>query len=114
MTAADETDVVEKAIQWRKKLPNSNLTNPPLLLWRGDENNDATVALALGLYEDEFSSIEHELIEVQVKTHDGRTIKEVCRVELDHPKDEKLARKLNGLAGSGSDFLFQLQIRFID
>ena len=39
----------EKTMQWREKHPNSNLTNPPLLLWRGDENNDATVVCALGV-----------------------------------------------------------------
>ena len=95
----------EKTMQWREKHPNSNLTNPPLLLWRGDENNDATVACALGVYEEEFSSIKNELIEVQVEAHDGTIIQEMCSVEIDHPKDEKLARKLNGLAGSGSDYL---------
>ena len=96
----------EKSFQWREKFPNSNNTNVPLVLWRGDENNGATLALAFGLYDDEFSELKtHHSLEVEVKASDGEATTVKFDVDLDFPKDEKLARKHAGLAGSGSDNL---------
>ena len=95
----------ERKFWWKEKKPNSNNTNVPLLLWRGDENNSATIALAFGLYEEEFKNIENEVLEIKVKSVDGDERFAKIEVELDFPKDEKLARKSSGLAGSGSEYL---------
>jgi hypothetical protein len=96
----------KKTFQWREKLPNSNNTNPPILLWRGDENSSATTTLAFGLYDDEFRELQSEhILEVDVKDTTGESIKVKFDVDLDYPKDEKLSRKHAGLAGSGSDNL---------
>ena len=93
----------ERKFWWKEKKPNSNNTNVPLLLWRGDENNSATIALAFGLYEEEFKNIENEVLEIKVKSVDGDERFAKIEVEMDFPKDEKLARKSSGLAGSGSE-----------
>ena len=95
----------DKTFQWREKLPNSNNTNPPILLWRGDENCSSTVALAFGIYDEEFIDLKEEVMEVTVKNCEGLNQKVKFQVELDFPKDEKLSRKHAGLAGSGSDYL---------
>ena len=42
---------------WREAKPNSDKTNIPVLLWRADENNTASVALAFGLYNEEFKNL---------------------------------------------------------
>ena len=96
---------VERTFTWREEKPNSNNTNPPLLLWRGDENNDATISLAFGVYDQEFTDLKEEYMKIEVETSDGRKLEETCSVELNHPKNEKLARKALGLAASGSDYL---------
>ena len=98
-----ESSEGEKKFMWRESLPNSNDTNVPLLLWRGDENNEATLALAFGLYDSEFSQLEKDDLEVEVNSSDVETV--LFSVDLDYPKDEKLSRKHFGLAGSGSDYL---------
>jgi hypothetical protein len=106
--ASDEAAVIheqERKFWWKEKKPNSNNTNVPLLLWRGDENNSATLSLAFGLYDEEFNNIENEVLEIKVKSVDGQEKMEKIVVELDFPKDEKLARKSSGLAGSGSEYL---------
>ena len=95
----------ENTFQWREKLPNSNNTNPPILLWRGDENCNSTIALAFGIYEDEFKEISDRVFEVEVKNSNEEPIQVRFDVDLDFPKDEKLSRKHAGLAGSGSDHL---------
>lgn len=95
----------DKTFQWREKLPNSNNTNPPILLWRGDENCSSTVALAFGIYDEEFKELKDEVMEVTVKNCEGANHKVKFEVDLDFPKDEKLSRKHAGLAGSGSDNL---------
>ena len=96
----------KKTFQWREKLPNSNNTNPPILLWRGDENSSATTSLAFGIYDEEFTELHNEhTLEVDVKDTTGESIKVKFDVDLDYPKDEKLSRKHAGLAASGSDNL---------
>lgn len=63
--ASDEAAVnheQERKFWWKEKKPNSNNTNVPLLLWRGDENNSATLSLAFGLYDEEFKNIENESV----------------------------------------------------
>ena len=103
---SDRQDKVDKNFSWREKLPNSNNTNVPLLLWRADENNTATVTLAFGLYKEEFNDMEKkELIEIKMRAADGKDVYDKFEVNLDFPKDEKLARKTSGLAGSGSQYL---------
>lgn len=105
-SSSDSQNKENKKFMWREEHPNSNNTNVPLLLWRGDENNDATLALAFGLYEEEFNDLENnELLEVKVTSSDGNAVFEKISVDLDFPKDEKLSRKTSGLAGSGSEFL---------
>ena len=64
----EEAEATKKTFWWRESLPNSNYTNIPLLIWRGDENNSSTLALAFGLYEDEFKELQKDhVIEVKVK-----------------------------------------------
>ena len=95
-----------KDLIWREAKPNSNDSNIPLLLWRGDENNQATLALAFGLYDQEFKKLQHEKnLKVLVEKSDTENLLETVIVNLDLPKDDKLARKAHGQAGSGSDFL---------
>ena len=102
----EESNTIEKKFEWREPLPNSNNTNVPLVLVRGDENNEATVGLCLGLYESEFKDLDNnETLEVEVKGSDGNLRSDKFQVDIDYPKDEKLARKTSGLAGSGSDYL---------
>ena len=101
-----EESIEKKKFEWREKLPNSNNTNVPFVLLRGDENNEATVALSFGLYSSEFRELDNnEHLEVEVKGPDGDLKYDKFLVDIDYPKDEKLARKASGLAGSGSDFL---------
>ena len=65
---------VERTFTWREEKPNSNNTNPPLLLWRGDENNDATISLAFGVYDQEFTDLKEEYMKIEVETSDGRKL----------------------------------------
>ena len=44
-------------------------------------------------------------MKVKVNKNDTETLMETVIVELELPKDEKLARNCHGQAGSGSDFL---------
>ena len=82
-----ELNTVIKVFSWREPLPNSNFTNAPLLLWRGDENSDATTTLAFGVYEEEFVELgQNELLEVQVKNSEGNFVNETFSVEMDFPK----------------------------
>ena len=82
------------------------MSNIPLLLWRGDENNTATCALAFGLYDKEFRDLQDLVnLKILVKNSDSENILETVIVYLELPKDEKLARKSHGQAGAGSDFL---------
>ena len=94
-----------KSFLWREEKPNSDQSNIPLLLWRGDENNLATLAWAFGLYDREFRNLQsmHNL-KVFVSGEHG-DLWETISINLDLPKDEKLARKSHGQAGAGSDFL---------
>jgi hypothetical protein len=95
-----------ETFKWREKLPNSNNTNVPFVLLRGDENNDATVALSMELYSEELSELDNnEVLEVEVKDTNGDIKHDKFKLDLDYPKDEKLSRKCAGLAGSGSEFL---------
>ena len=99
-----ELEVVEKIFWWRESLPNSNYTNIPILVWRGDENNSSTLALAFGLYEDEFEELQKDhIMEVNVENSDNAITQMKFQVDLDFPKDEKLSRKHAGMAASGSD-----------
>ena len=69
------------------------------MLWRGDENNTATLALAFGLYDKEFLGLQHaENLKIQVHANDNETLMETVIVDLVFPKDEKLARKTHGQA----------------
>ena len=100
------TGTIAKKFTLREDIPNSNFTNVPLVLFRGDENNEATLSLVCGLYDEEFEKLgKHEDLDVKVETTDG--LKKFVRVEIDidFPKDEKLSRKVSGLAESGSEFL---------
>jgi hypothetical protein len=93
-------------VVWREAKPNSDKTNIPVLLWRADENNTASVALAFGLYNEEFKNLnEKENLKIRVKDEDSESRMETVLVHLDFPKDEKLARKVHGLAAAGSDYL---------
>ena len=100
----EEAEANKKTFWWRESLPNSNYTNIPVLIWRGDENNSSTLALAFGLYEDEFKELQKDyVIEMKVKDSDNGSSNFKFKVDLDFPKDEKLARKHAGMAASGSD-----------
>ena len=97
----EKTDII-----WREEKPNSDETNIPILLWRGDENNSSTVALAFGIYDKEFHRLqERENLKIMVQGTDVEERFETVLVDLTLPKDEKLARKSHGQAGSGSDYL---------
>ena len=75
-------------------------------MFRGDENNTATLALSLGLYQKEFKTLhEDEKLKVCVSKDEESMTMETFSVHLDFPMDEKLARRVHGLAGSGSDHL---------
>ena len=96
----------KKEIIWREDKPNSDESNIPLLLWRGDENNSATLSLAFGKFDKEIVKLStEENIAIQVDTGNGDRVTETVAVDLTLPKDEKLSRKVYGLAGSGSDYL---------
>ena len=62
----------KRSFLWREDKPNSDKSNIPLLLWRGDENNQATLAWAFGLYDREFKSLSnlHDLC-VFVRSESG-------------------------------------------
>ena len=64
------------------------------MLWRGDENNTATIALALGLYDQEFKNLqEKEDLKIKVPSSNPEvSTRETVSFHLDFPKDEKLAR----------------------
>ena len=98
---------LESRFVWKEEKPNSDKSNIPLLLWRGDENNTATVALAFGLYDKEFKELQelHDLLVLVSKDEQHEMSWVNVSVDLALPKDEKLARKSHGQAGSGSDFL---------
>ena len=76
-----------------------------MLCWRGDENNSATVAIAFGLYDREFQQLQNDHNLNILVSDDQEEVWEKVMINLDLPKDEKLARKCHGQAGSGSDFL---------
>lgn len=93
-------------IIWLEEKPNSDESNIPLLLWRGDENNSATVATVFGIYVEEFINLQDkEKLMIQVKNMEDESSLETLMVDLTLPKDEKLARKSHGQSGAGSDFL---------
>ena len=89
---------------WKEEKPNSNKTNIPLIIVRGDENNEATCALCIGLYDEELSEIEKDIFMIGCERNgDHRSEKVIFECYL--LKDEKLARKCHGLAGAGSAYL---------
>ena len=67
---------------WREAKPNSDKTNIPVLLWRADENNTASVALAFGLYNEEFKNLnEKENLKIRVKDEDSESRMETVLVQ---------------------------------
>ena len=56
------TNTVTRSFTWREKTPYSNNCNTPLLLWRANENSDATLSLAFGLYDQEFMDMKEEVL----------------------------------------------------
>ena len=86
---------LESRFVWKEEKPNSDKSNIPLLLWRGDENNTATVALAFGLYDKEFKELQelHDLLVLVSKDEPHEMSWVGVNVYLALPKDEKLPRQ---------------------
>ena len=101
---------------FKEPSPNSGDTNDIILLWKADENNFATVALAMSIYDEEcevtknsafdilLKTEEGDLIDVNENEHVGRNLRQRLVIKVDKPKDEKLSRKCHNRAGAGSSF----------
>ena len=101
-----DSEAIKKEIIWREPKPNSDKTNIPFILFRGDENSTVTLSMALGLYQKEFKTLhEDEKLKICVSRDELAMKTETFSTHLDFPMDEKLATRVHGLAGSGSDYL---------
>ena len=97
-----------------------------MLLWKADENNFATISLALSIYDRECKEMEECLYEIKTQCQNRdqgnhnegaqldlnqnvdlqpEFIKQKIKIYVDKPKDEKLCRIAHHRAGSGSTFL---------
>ena len=62
--SVDILDDSEELPLFKEKNPNSGEANNIVLLWKADENNLATVSLALSIYDAECKQIENSVYEI--------------------------------------------------
>ena len=100
--------------------PNSGEANNIVLLSKADENNFATLSLALPLYDKECDLMHECVYEVSTSVAEENlnetvdinhnvdvntsVIKQKIKILVDRPKDEKLSRNAHNRAGAGSTF----------
>ena len=98
--------------------PNSGEANNIILLWKADENNLATVSIAMSIYDEECKIVDNSMFDIQVEPKDNHEImmdenentgqvecsRQKLKIIVDKPKDEKFARNCHHRAGAGSTF----------